>query len=56
MSSRARNFLLLEIHPDRLLCPSTVLFNGCCVSFPGVKWLGCEVSYLFASSIEVEDV
>jgi len=55
-NQQGKKFCLLKIHPDQLLGQTIVLFIGYCVSLPGIKWLGCEVSHLPPSSIEVKNV
>jgi hypothetical protein len=47
---------IFRTYPDQPWCSPSLLYNGCRVSFPGVKWLGWGADHPPYSSAGVEYV
>jgi len=46
---------IFSTHPDQPWGPTSLLYNGYQVSFPGVKWLGHGIDHLHQSTPEVKE-
>ena len=51
----SRSGEIFLIRPDRPWGPPSLLYNGYCVSFPGVKRPGCSVDHPAPYSAEVKE-